>query len=378
MTTSTDGRDREKATTKLPGPLHRELKVRAAELGVEIQDAVAAAIGAWLESDYTGPVIDTSGAESFSTYLLPQLYDGFKAECTARSTSYIQGIAQAVRQWLDAHPSGAPAPGIPQRKILINQKGGVGKTDIAGGVAQALAEDGKRVLLVDYDPQGHLSIRLGVQQPGPGDDTLSLHMSGEAKAEIKDLIVILPQERFGGRLHVIPASKDAFLLEARLSRVRGKEMALERALGPIEGQYDVIVVDCPPSLGLAVDAAIYYGRRRDGEAQGSSGVLIPVQAEDSSADAFNMLMDQIVELCTDMKVSVDNLGLVVNMYDPRRGYIATSSLKNWQALGDPPVVAVIPDLKELREARRKNLPILEYAPDSVQAKALRDLAKAIS
>jgi chromosome partitioning protein len=137
-------------------------------------------------------------------------------------------------------------------------------------------------------------------------------------------------------------------------------------------------VDCPPSLGLAVDAAIYYGRRRDGEAEGVSGVLIPVQAEDSSADAFDMLMDQIVELCADMKVSVNNLGLVVNLYDSRRGYIATSSLDSWQAMGDPPVVAVIPDLKELREARRANRPILDYAPDSVQAEALRKLARAIS
>jgi chromosome partitioning protein len=378
MAGSIDGGDREKTTTKLPGWLHRELKIRAAELGVDIQDAVAAGLRIWLEAGYTGPVIDTSGAESFSTYLSPRLYDGFKVECATRGASYIQGIAQAVRLWLDAHPSAEPAPGIPQRKIVLNQKGGVGKTDVAGGVAQGLAEDGKRVLLVDYDPQGHLSIRLGVQRLGAGDDSLSLHMCGEAKGDIGDLVVVLPQDRFGGRLHVIPASKDAFLLEVRLGQVRGKEMALERALAPIEDSYDVIVVDCPPSLGLAVDAAIYYGRRRDGEAEGVSGVLIPVQAEDSSADAFDMLMDQIVELCADMKVSVNNLGLVVNLYDSRRGYIATSSLDSWQAMGDPPVVAVIPDLKELREARRANRPILDYAPDSVQAEALRKLARAIS
>jgi chromosome partitioning protein len=345
---------------------------------VDIQDAVAAALGLWLEARYTGPVIDTSGAEPFSTYLSPALYDRFKGECADRDVSYIQGIAQAVRLWLDAHPSAEPACGIPQRKVVLNQKGGVGKTDIAGGIAQALAEDGRRVLLVDYDPQGHLSIRLGVRRLGAGDDSLSQHMSGEAKGDIGDLVVVLPQDRFGGRLHVIPAAKDAFLLEARLSVVRGREMALERALAPIEDQYDVIVIDCPPSLGLAVDAAIYYGRRRDGEAEGVSGVLIPVQAEDSSADAFDMLMDQIVELCTDMKVTVNNLGLVVNMYDSRRGYIATSSLAQWQSLGDPPVVAVIPELKELREARRANQPIMDYAPGSVQARALRELARAIS
>ena len=378
MAASTDDSDREKTTTKLPGWLHKELKIRAAELGVDIQDAVAAAIGLWLEAGYTGPVIDTSGAESFSTYLSARLYDDFKVSCADRGASYIQGISQALRMWLDAHPSAEPVPGIPQRKAVLNQKGGVGKTDMASGVAQGLAEDGKRVLLVDYDPQGHLSIRLNVKRLGPGDDSLAQHMSGEAKGAIGDLVVVLPQERFGGRLHLIPAHKDAFLLEAMLSRTRGREMALERALAPIEDQYDVIVVDCPPSLGLAVDAAIYYSRRRDGEAEGVSGVLIPVQAEDSSADAFDMLMDQIVELCAAMNVEVNNLGLVVNLYDQRRGYIATSSLENWQNLGTPPVIAVIPDLKELREARRANTPILEYAPDSVQAQALRKLARAIS
>ncbi|KJY16381.1 ParA family protein, partial [Streptomyces katrae] len=77
--------------------------------------------------------------------------------------------------------------------------------------------------------------------------------------------------RFGDRLHLLPACTDAFLLDVRLSTVRAREAALERALAPVESDYDVILIDCPPSLGLSMDAAIYYGRRRDTEQPGASG-----------------------------------------------------------------------------------------------------------
>src|SRR5690606_25445455 len=130
------------------------------------------------------------------------------------------------------------------------------------------------------------------------------------------------------------------------------ETTLERALEPLEADFDVIVVDCPPSLGIAMDAAIYYGRRRDNEPAGVSGVIIPVLAEDSSATAYSMLADQIDSLRDDLQLPVDALGLVVNLYDSRRGYVATSSLKQWQDMGDPKVLAVIGDLKEQREAVR--------------------------
>jgi chromosome partitioning protein len=86
-------------------------------------------------------------------------------------------------------------------------------------------------------------------------------------------------------------------------------------------------------------------------------------------------MDQIEDLREDLKIEIDHLGLVVNLYDSRKGYIATSSLANWRALGDPPVVAVIPELKEQREAVRKHLPLIAYAPDSEQAEIMRALAR---
>lgn len=382
MVTPSPAGDREKVVSKLPSWLRQDLKVRAAELGVDIQDAATEGINAWraLEADYSP--IDTAGATSFSTWLPTGLWEDLKATCSERGVPFVQGLAQSVQLWLETHPSPRhrPVTGVPSRKIVINQKGGVGKTAVAAGIAEAFAEDGLRVLLVDYDPQGHLSDQLGIEQIAPGADSLVLHMCGEGRGTLTDLIVTVEEPRFEKRLNVLPACPDGFLLDAKiaLARMRNKEAALERALQPLEKDFDVIVVDCPPSLGMATDAAIYYGRRRPGETAGVSGMVIPVLAEDSSATAYTMLADQIESLRDDMGLEIEYLGLVVNLYDSRRGYVATSSLKEWRSLGDPRVLAVIGDLKEQREAVRLRRPLLAYSPHSDQAEIMRQIAREIS
>jgi len=375
--------DREKVASKLPSALQQQLKVRAAELSLDIQEAVEAAITAWRASTRTTPEVDTAGAKSFSTWLPPGLYEDFKTTCTDRGVSYTQGLARSIRDWLDDNPSPRTTARAtdPERKIVCNQKGGVGKTAVSAGIAEAYAEEGKRVLLVDYDPQGHLSEQLGVPQIEPEHDSLVSHMRGEGQGDLRDLVVAIEDDRFGKRLHILPACFDGFLLDSSLgilsANKRGfqKEVSLEMALRPIEDDYDVIVVDCPPSLGIAMDAALYYGRHRRDERPGRSGVVIPVLAEDSSATAYGMLAQQIEDLCEDLSLEVEYLGLVVNLYDSRRGYVATSSLEQWKAIGDPKVLAVIGDLKEQREAVRTRRPLLSYAPHSDQAEAMRQVAR---
>ncbi|GAB3214254.1 ParA family protein [Marinactinospora endophytica] len=387
MTISDASVDREKVTSKLPESLRAELKVRAAEHRIDIQDAVTEAIQAWRQQREL-PTADTSGADSFSTWLPAGLYEEFKTDCATRQVSYIQGLAQAVTLWLEQHPSprssGQVGIRVPQRIIVANQKGGVGKTAVAAGVAQARAEGvefggpGLRTLLIDFDPQGHLTNQLGAATIPLGGDSLVKHMTGEATGHIKELIVPVEDERFGDRLWLLPSCADGFVLDVKLSTTRAREEALERALEPLEEDIDVVVVDCPPSLGLAMDTAIHYGRRRAGEDPGSSGILIPVEADDSSADAFTLLTAQIEDLSDDMRVDVDYLGLVVNKFDSRRGYVATSSLQGWQSIGDPPVVAVVGDLKEQREAVRRKQPLLAYQPNCQQSHLMRSIAKEIS
>ncbi|MGW6016137.1 ParA family protein [Streptomyces sp. NPDC055210] len=411
MTSPAATGDREKVVSKLPGWLRQDLKIRAAQHGIEIQAAVEQGITAWCNLASALDTVDTAGADSFSTFLPPGQWEQFRGVAADRGLSLIQSLAQSAKLWLDSNPApDIERPAITRRFIVCNQKGGVGKTAITAGTGEALAEDsgtlhkvriakqlavaaggdegpldvedlpglGLRVLLVDFDPQCHLTNQLGAAPLPMTGDSLTNHMAGDPKGELRDLIVSIDDEAFGGRLHLLPACNDAFLLDVRLSAVRAREAALERALAPLEADYDVILVDCPPSLGLSMDAAAYYGRRRDGEKPGQSGALIVVQAEDSSADAYGLLTAQIDDLRGDLNIDIDYLGIVVNLYDGRRGYIATSSLQGWVDIKDPRVVGLIGDLKEQKEAVRMKQPLLSYAPKSQQAIGMRALAREIS
>ncbi|MEU9530668.1 ParA family protein [Streptomyces sp. NPDC048210] len=427
MLPSNDQEDRQKVTFKLPASLKADLKIRAAELRVDIQDAVTEALSQWKAAPH-GAVrqVDTAGAPPFATWLKEANISQFKAECSARGIPYVQGLAQAVTLWLVEHPSPRhqPLERTTRRLIVCNQKGGVGKTAVTAGLGGAFAEDAElarlaggafpgdienarvaallaeqesetavpthveadnaytapqlRVLLVDYDPQGHLTKQLGVKQLPASGPSLAKFMSRQTTGDIHDLIVPVDDDRFSGRLDLLPSCQDAFLLDVMISAARNRQATLEHALEPLEAHYDVIIVDCPPSLGMAMDAAIYYGRERDGERDGESGIVIVVQAEDSSADAYTMLVEQIDDGMIDWRITTTYLGLVVNLYDARDGHVVTSSLKEWYALEEPRVIGVIPRRKEQREAARARRPLLAYDPSCVQSRVMRQIVKEIS
>ncbi|WP_228981356.1 ParA family protein [Streptomyces sp. DH12] len=371
---------REKLLVNLSPELRRDLRIRAAEHGLNMQDAVTSALNQWYDTP-TSHEVKTYGAKSWGVFLPAGGPERFTTECDRRGITKVQGMAQALTSWLEVHPS--PKQRLvaqPVKRILVgNQKGGVGKTFVASGLAQAMAEAGLNVLLVDYDPQAHLTSRLQIPGLPEGADSLLTHMLGEGKKHLARSLVALPHERFGGRLHVLPAHRDAFLTDVKLATLQvGRDTCLARALAPIEDSYDVIILDGPPNLGLAMDLAINYAQRRPGELIDHSGILMPVWSDRASFDAYSLLCDQINAHMRMTGAVVDQLGFVVNAYDARKGVVTRSFYEGWNELTTPGVLATLKDTIEGRESSDYQVPLLEYAPDSEQAHIMRTLAKELA
>lgn len=244
---------------------------------------------------------------------------------------------------------------------VINQKGGVGKTIITLNAGAALAELGYRVLIVDLDPQGNLTEAAGLPESLP-PATLANAMLARWAGDPAELVT-----SYRDNLDIIPTNLDAFLVERALYQERAQEHRLLRVLESMGDTYDVCLIDCPPSLGVLTDNALLAAGR----------ALVPVQAEDSSLRALRLLLDQIRSLETGLRINVEVLGMVVNLFDRRRGRVATTTLATLRDM-PLPVLAVVNDRASIREAWRAGASVLEYAPDSDAAAAFRTLAKALT
>ena len=246
------------------------------------------------------------------------------------------------------------------RKIsVVNQKGGVGKTTTTINLASALAGQNQRVLIVDFDPQGHLTRALGLPDATP-PATLAQALTGEWGGQLGELVC-----RYQEHLHVMTTNPRMFLIEQQIYGVTGREHLLAQLLDAYNDAYDVCLIDCPPSLGALTDNALVAAPE----------VLIPVQAEDSSIDALRLLFDQIRTIeHRVLRNPITILGLVVNGYDARRGTVPRSTLKAFHSMQGIEVLAVIGDRKEMREAWRVHTPVVRHAPGSEAAQWYRDLA----
>lgn len=251
---------------------------------------------------------------------------------------------------------------------VANQKGGVGKTVDTINLGAALAEQGRRVLELDWDPQGHLTEAIGARPAETGAPSLARALLGQWSGELAELV-----QPVGDDLYVIPTSDDMFLLEPQMYGRSGREYLLSRFLDALRGTFDDIVIDCPPSLGALNDNALVATRVRPADDGIQGKIVIPVQAEDSSIRALRLFLRQIMTLQDALSIQLDVAGLVVNLYDARKGRIATSTMEAFQAhqLG---VLAVFKDLKEVREAWRLHTTVISHAPDSETADGFRALA----
>jgi chromosome partitioning protein len=242
---------------------------------------------------------------------------------------------------------------------IANQKGGVGKTTTSINLAGALAELGYRVLCIDMDPQANLTVGLGISL---SDVRRSMaNVLAEDRVSMEE--IVRPTEM--DRLSVAPATLELASTEVELFTAIGREMILRDALaGWVERSFDVVIIDCPPTLGLLTINALVA----------SSRVIIPVQTQYYAIKGLTALIKVINTIKLKLNHELEILGLLATFYDGRT-VLAREMLENLRELGDHRVFnTMIKNTVKLGEAPLTGKPVTEYASSSSAAAAFRDLA----
>ena len=261
-------------------------------------------------------------------------------------------------------PVPAPLQGHGPARIvaLCNQKGGVGKTTTSVNIAAALAEYGRRVLLVDFDPQGAASAGLGVQSNDLEITVYDLLMrSGPDAPKTRDVIV---PTRWEG-LDLLPANIDLSAAEVQLVGEVARESALARALRPVEDEYDVILVDCQPSLGLLTVNGLVAAH----------GVLIPLAAEFFAMRGVALLVDTITKVQDRLNPRLTVDAIIPTMYDGRTLHAHEVVERVRDGFGDKVTETMIHRTVKFPDATVAAEPITTFAPSHAGAHAYRELAR---
>lgn len=244
---------------------------------------------------------------------------------------------------------------------MVNQKGGVGKTTTTISLGAYLAQRGQRVLLVDLDPQSNATSCLGIDHRQVERGTYET-LIGEASAAD----VILRNQKL--KLSLLPSAAGLAGAQVELVDMQGRERLLADALEPLDGRYDYILVDCPPSLGILTV---------NGLVASDDGVLIPVQCEYLALEGLSQLMGTIERVRRAFKPELRIRGLLMTMFDGRTN-LAQDVVDEVRSHFDAKVFkAVIPRSVRLAEAPSHGLPISAYAPRSAGALAYEQLADEI-
>ena len=244
---------------------------------------------------------------------------------------------------------------------VVNQKGGVGKTTTSVNLSSALAVEGAKVLLVDIDPQGNASSGLGVDKFGL-EATLYDVFLGVFNLSSVIVGTEMPS------LWVAPANSDLVGVELELANIAGREGVLKKQLEMIREQFDYIIIDCPPSLGLLTVNALV----------GSDALIVPLQCEYYALEGVSALM-QTVELArAELNPSLELEGVVLTMYDQRTNLSRQVEAEARQFFGDKLFQTIIPRNVRLSESPSFGKPIFLYDGDSAGAKAYLSLAGELS
>ena len=270
-------------------------------------------------------------------------------------------------------PTGRPFPDLPEptppsdgpKKAVIiamcNQKGGVGKTTTTINLGAALAETGRRVLLVDFDPQGSLSVGLGVNPHTLDLSIYNLLLSRDT--DVHDVILESPVEN----MDLLPANIDLSAAEVQLVSEVAREHTLRRVLKDVRGEYDDILIDCAPSLGLLTVNAL----------TASDQVIMPLECEFFALRGIALLTDTIGKVTDRLNPDLEILGILGTMYDSRTIHSREVLERVVEAFGEQVFHTVIKRTIKFPETTVAGEPITTYAPESPGATAYRALAREV-
>src|SRR2546427_11112557 len=227
---------------------------------------------------------------------------------------------------------------------LANQKGGVGKTTTAVNLAASLATAERKTLLVDADPQGNATSGVGIQRDRITRSLYDALMEGRPLAEARFTRVHFPC------LDVIPATQDLVGAEVELVNRSARETALRRALGDLREQYQYVIIDCPPSLGLLTLNVL----------TAAHGVLIPIQCEYYALEGISQLLNTIRLVQQNFNPDLAVEGVLLTMYDSRLNLCRQVAVEARGDVGPKVFKTVIPRNVRLAEAPSFGKPILMY------------------
>jgi chromosome partitioning protein len=261
-------------------------------------------------------------------------------------------------------PNFPPPPPLtghgPARIIaMCNQKGGVGKTTSTINLGAALAEYGRKVLLLDFDPQGALSVGLGIN-PHELDKTV-YNLLLERDVDVHSVI----RPTGVPRLDLLPANIDLSAAEVQLVSEVAREQVLGRSLRPILDDYDVVLIDCQPSLGLLTVNAL----------TAAHGVVIPLECEFFALRGVALLVETIEKVRDRLNPALEIDGILATMYDPRTLHSREVVARVVEAFGDQVFHTVIGRTVKFPDASVAAEPITTYASSHAGAYAYRLLAR---